>query len=469
MDINEFYTKVAESLDLVVQDDYLMVPTGDDLKQLTVGGVPMVIPTRDSISSMLDKDAAGNIVTVKHLFNPLDETVVRGDSVTLTKLKTLVSVKLANKVAVMGSLLLTVGSNPEHQSKTGVLINKFLMRLGEAKNPGVKDAVDAKTIDAWNNLYSASFEPRMSALLKVYVKKGGKIGSAKYNRVTTIKSSIYEELCKLNKNEKLNGVRLRNKDITVFKILIEYLLEGITTNGTIMYGSNDPTAPGFVTIMSAYLTHANKIQMLVKGVKGVDPEWEDAASSALTITLNDLKDVSVFDAALSKIPRENDVARGKLAGDCGVATRPAMQELTDTSPAPVATAQPASGSATNNAIKKALYGGVPGINTASIRRVQPQQPMQQMQYPQQQQQYPQQQLMQPVQHMPAMGLQGQYPPQPQQRPTYPQPQQQQYPQQQGGFIQQQQPVNIGAGLEVGMNGTAMNTGYQQPLNNPWQR
>jgi len=466
VDINEFYTKVAESLDLVIKDGYLMVKSGDDLKQLTAGGVPFVLPTRDNITTMLDTDATGNVVTVKHLFNPLDETVVRGDSATLSKLKTLVGVKLANKVAVMGSLLLTVAATPELQAKTGVLINKFLMRLGEAKNPGVKDVVDAKTIDAWNNLYTASFEPRSSSMIKVYVKKGGKIGSVKCNRVTTIKSGVYEELRKLNKNEKLNGVRLRNKDIVVFKILLEYMLEGVTEKGTIMYGSNDPTAPGFITLMSAYLTHATKIQMMVKGVKGVDTEWEDVVRSNIAITLDDLKDVSVYDGEVAKIPRENDVARGKLSGNLGEGSRPVLQEVTDATPPAPVQQQPVQqqGSGSASAIKRALYGNVAGINTPAIQRVQPQRPA----YPQQQpQMYPPQQVQQPVQQL--MYTQQQPPMQQpvQQRPMYPQ---QQQPMQQPVYPPQVQPnMSIGAGLDVSATGATMNVGTQQPMASPWLR
>ena len=382
MDINEFYTNILKSLDVTVQDGFLMIDDGDKLVNYTHNGLPIVLPTKQHVSSLLDKDDEGNIITVKHVFNPLDETVIKGDSISLTKLKDLVSVRLPNRLYIAGALLLSVAENKAHQSKTGMMINQFLVRLTEAMNPGITKIVDSKTIDKWTSIMDASFKSGNTKAVKVMLKKGGKIGSVKYNRVTTFKFPLYEELCKLEKNGRINGVVLRNKDITVFKIIYEYLIEGINERGIVNQGSNDNESPGFISLMSLYLTHMSKIQEVISGISGVDPELEDMGAIELPITVGDLKDLSAYKRELAKIPSEGDVARTKLSNVKAVSTAQQLNSgpvhqlpagLPDN--APVNQVNESTGDPTADAVRRALYGNTSGVATPMVDTMAAQPPM----------------------------------------------------------------------------------------------
>jgi len=457
VDINEFYTRVLTSLDVEVVDDYLMIKDNEKLINYSAGGVPLVLPTKKNISSMLDEDEDGKIITVKQLFNPLDETVIKGDSTSLTKLKKLVEIRLGNKALIVGSLLLSIAENAAHQSKTSMLINQFLVRLTEAKNPGMAKVVDDKTNDKWCKLYNNSFIAGNDKFLTVFVKKGGKLGTTKYHRVTTMKFPIYEALRKLEKGGRINGVTLRNKDVKVFKILFEYLIEGINARGIVSVGSNDKESPGFISLFGKYLNIMGKIQTVLSGINGVDAEWEDTGRVTLLVEPSELTELGKYKRELLRIPREGDVIKTKLVNRGPVIATPSVNQdavVQQPIPATEEVIDP-----TTSAIRTALYGNTTGINTPMLPQQQPQQPM----YRQPQAQpYPQQPL-------------PQQQPVPQQQPMYQQPQAQPYPQQpvpqQQPMYQQpypQQPVSIGAvGVTSAYGGAPQQP--QQPRRSPWDR
>jgi len=446
MDINEFYERVLSSLDVEVSKGYLMINDGDRLVNYTDDGVPLVLPTKNHIRTMLDEDADGEIIVTKKLYNPLDETIIKGDSLSLSKTKSLVTTRLNNKFTVLGSLLLTMASDSKFQTKSTMLLNQFLVRLQEAMNPGIKKIVDANTISKWLKIYDNSFEAGSHPMFKVYVKKGGRIGSKRYNRVTTFKSPVYEELLGMSKGGRINGVTLRNKDITIFKIIFEYLIENINSKGIVTIGSNDKECPGFISLYTLYNKVMTKFAAVRGDIDGVDSELEDGCVITLTVDSDELTNLGIYKRALASIPTESDLVKTKLGAPTNA---PVMQE-----PVREMQVDPNAGStdSTADAIRTALYGNVSGVANPPMQ-MQPQMPVQ---YQQQPTQPMMQQPMYPQQQMPMQ--------MPVQQPVYQNPQQQQpmYPQ------QQMQPVSIGAVGEVRAFGNGMQ--QQQPMQpNAWGR
>lgn len=422
MDINEFYERVLTSLDVDVSKGHLMISDGDRMINYTDNGIPLVLPTREHIRTLLDEDADGEIITTKKLYNPLDETIIKGDSLSLVKTRSLVKQRLSNKFVVLGSLLLTMATDVKFQTKSTMLLNQFLVRLKEAMNPGIKNIVDANTLSKWLKIYTNSFMPEYHDMFKVYVKKGGRLSGKRYNRVTTIKSPVYEELLTLDKRGKINGVSLRNKDITIFKILFEYLIESINDKGIVTIGSNDKECPGFISLYTLYIRIMTKLKAVRDDINGVDTELEDGCDIILPVDADELTRLSIYKRELAKIPTESDMLKTKL----GASTESIVMQQPQAVPqATVAPVSASSGNDTTDAIRAALYGNVSGVTAPPVQMVQPP-----MQY-QQPMQYPQQPMMQPQQ--PPM--------------QYPQP-------------MMQQPVSIGAVGQVGAFGNGMQS--QQP-------
>lgn len=411
MDINEFYKRVLASLDVSVDEGFLYVGEGDEREPLKYSGAPLALPTRDHIKTTLSEDENGKIVNVKHLYNPLDETIIKGDSVSLTMTKRLVTTRLANRLAIAGRLLLIVSENEKLQAKSSMLINQFLMRLSEADNPGIKKIVDESTISKWIKIYDQSFEKGATKILTVFVKKGGRLGTTKYHRVSTLKFPVYEELLKMDKKGAINGVQLRNKDIKVFKILFEYLVEDITDKAVVATGSMDKEAPGFISLFTQYLKIMTKIQEVIKGVKDADQEWYDAGVIDIQVDLNELSDISGYKKALAGIPREGDIVKSKLRNTPSIprnvidTTAGANVSLNAPANSPVQQ-QPVEESRSSAAIHKALYQGVSGVNVPTIAQQRPvmQQPMQQPMGYQQPMSY-QQPVQRPIMQQPMMPMQ----------------------------------------------------------------
>jgi len=441
--VNTFYERVLKSLDVELEDSYLMIADGDKQVNYMHAGLPMVLPTADHCGSLLDTDESGKIITVKHLFNPMDETIIKGDSASLSTLKKLVSVRLSNRLTVVGTLLLKVAEEPAHQSKTTMLVNQFLVRTNEAMNPGIKKIVDDNTIDKWHRLYESSLEVNNTKFFKVFVKKGGKIGTTKYNRVSTFKFPMYEELLKLERGGKINGVALRNKDVTIFKILFEYFIEGINDKGIITIGSNDKESPAFISLMQLYLEVMTKIQKVLTGIKGVDPEWEDAGYIDIQLDTNELTGLNRYARDLARLPSESSAIKAKLANDINLPAANAGLVNTGGMPQQPVT-MPANTDTTADAIHAALYGGVTGVNVPVMQQP-PMQYQQPVQYQQPGQMYPQQ-------------------------PGY--PQQPMQPPMTGVNMPMQQQVSIGAYGDTGAFGSGVNQPPQHPMvntNGMWNR
>jgi len=441
MSVIDFYTRVLKSLDVNVVDGYLRLHDGDKEVNFSANGTPLVLPVKEHLSTLLEDDGSGNITQVKRIYNPLDETVIKGDSVSLTKTKLLTQTRLASRICLVGSLLLKVAAEPKHQSKTTMLVNQFLGRLGEVGGRNITKLVDDDMINKWSRLYTKSLDSGAVKLLTVHLKKGGKIGTTRYNRVATFKSAVYVELNKIEKTGKINGVGLRGKDVKVFKILIEYLCEGISDRGVVNRGSNDNESPGFISLYTLYLEVMGKIQKALSGIEGVDPEMEDGARLELGVDVSELATLHEYARELAGFPREGDVVKTKLTNDA-------------TSPT-VAATQPAKAESVD-AVHKVLYGGMSGVLTPPMQQA-PQAPA-----PIQQPQQPQQQPYQPYPAAPAPMYNQAPAPMPGYMPQAPMPGYGQFPAPNGP--QPYRPT-IGAMLSTDPNGGGATVG--QPMGRRW--
>jgi len=363
MELINFYKRVLETLGLkVTEDNFVTIPKADKDVPLKENSTPIVLPTKEHVETLLDKDETGNIVPVKFLYNPIDETVLKGDSVSLKKTKIAAVNTLTGSLGGTARLLLEVASNDKLQTRTPMVVNDFLKRLSEAKNPGIKKIVDDATLEKWEKIFTSSFEPGMTRLIKVFVKKGGVLDGIKYNRTATFKFPVYEELVTMEKDNKLNGVTLRNKDITVFKILFEYLVPELDSSAKVAYGSNDTTAPGFVSLFKLYLKIMTHIQQVLKALEGVYKEWEALAFVSIAVNEAELSELSVFARELLKIPSELDITRKKMVN--AAPTPPLTQNTANTVPGDSVQVEQSTEyeDPSTAAIRKALYGsGVPGI------------------------------------------------------------------------------------------------------------
>ena len=107
-------------------------------------------------------------------------------------------------------------------------------------------------------------------------------------------------------------IKLRNKDLKVFKILFEYLLEGIEERpNTVTIGSNDLESPAFISLMELYIKLINKINTVVQELSNIDKEKAEAAYTLLSITSDELKGLAKYTTEINIIPSENEIEMNK--------------------------------------------------------------------------------------------------------------------------------------------------------------
>lgn len=309
--LNDFYSRVLQSLNLEVKEDgFVFVKNGNGRDMFTANGTPVVIPTKEHIESVLGKDEDGEIHVVKIPYNPLNENLVKKNSISLTKTKVAVEIVTGLAISVAGRLMLVAAENPELQKKTSIEVNEFLSSLRAANGPNIKKIVDDKSIDNWTSIHKKIVKEGTSCV-GIYIKKQGIYEGTKYNKLSTLTSSLYDEIVSADKDTPVNGVKLRPKEITTFKLLMECLLEGIEGTRSVSVGSNDSTSAGFISLFKLYLSIVTKTNAIIKSLRFIDEEYADMGYVDLQVTEEELDKLDIYNKELLLLPNDNDLGRQK--------------------------------------------------------------------------------------------------------------------------------------------------------------
>lgn len=312
MSLNMFYHKVISNLGLYVDESGFIYNSNKENKvPITTDGKPLVLPTNENLNSVFSKNDHGELEITKAIFNPMNEDVIKGDSPSLKKMKTLAERRLGHLVAIAGELLLLLASNKDLQKKTTIGINKFLKRVNEANGQGIKQIVDDKTIDAWSKIYSKSLT-KPQGFFSIYLKKAGNIEGIKFTRLATLSSPAYDELLELEADGKVFDVTLRKKDVTMFKIIFQYLIPEFESTDVVSIGSNDIEHPAFISLMQIYLSVVKKTNKVFKDLSFVNQQLADECMIEDIITEEDLSSLKIYLPELKNIPNEHDLNRNIL-------------------------------------------------------------------------------------------------------------------------------------------------------------
>ena len=311
MSLVKFYENTLESLGLETSEDgFIFIKTERDRIQLTTEGKPLVLPTKDHIKTLLVKGDSGDIEVTKFPYNPLNENVIKGDTLSLKKTKIIVEQRLSMMLSVAGDLLLTLASDPKLQKKTSHELNKFLSSLSEAQAPNIKKLVDDTSIANWNSIFTKMFKTD-KFMASIYLKKSGVYKGTKYNRLATLKSPLLTELEKADRETPVYGVKLRPKEITINMLMLKFMIGDLDENNVMSIGSNNTESPAFIALMSIYIKLATRLNKLIKSLKHIDVEEADKVMVDLKIKLSDLDSVNLYRNEASHIPNELDLNRKK--------------------------------------------------------------------------------------------------------------------------------------------------------------
>lgn len=457
-----FYSKLLTSLGVTVDDEgYLFVGKDVNKVMVTVDGKPLVLPTRHHLSSLLDKNDKGEVSVVKVPYNPLNENVVRSISMSLMRTKVIAEGMINYYIAIAGELLLRMAESPALQKKTNLEINKFLASLNKANNPGIQKQVDEKSVVNWVKLFENSLNSD-KPFTSIFLKKAKTHQNVKYIRTAVLGLPVYEMLKEATDKTPVFGMTLRNKELTVYKLIFEFLIEDITENDTVVIGSNDVESPASLSLLKLYTKVMKRLLLVIDMLRPVSKEVSDRADITLAITDEDLDTTGKFKSDLLGIPDEHEINRANIPSvspatalqnvNRDIGSLPAQQQVypqqqqqytqapqqSQQNLQPMRLEQPVSDDPVKRILARTgmpvapvmVKGQAPQMNTAYPAQVQMQpqmtmhQPMQQpMQMPMRQQQYmyPQQQQMVMQPQMAQQPMVMQQPMQPQMMPLPGQP------------------------------------------------
>lgn len=240
--LNSFYKELCAAYSIKVSEEgYLMLT---DTLPYVIDNKTLVLPTKDNLDNVISKDASGKLTVTKIIFNPLGENPIKGDTVSLKEVKKWTSLNIGSGIEGAGKLLLLLASSKDAQKKTTMMTNEFLAKINEANNANIKEIVDNKSIESWDKIW----DKINGNAIFVASKKLGVVNGTKYTRLGSLSVSLYDSLC----NEGVDSVadvKLRRKDIIVFKTILEFLLPELVEKKVIYAGTNDTESPALISIL----------------------------------------------------------------------------------------------------------------------------------------------------------------------------------------------------------------------------
>ncbi len=293
MKVLDFYTKVLTSIGLNVTSDGF-IKTGE--RNLIANEKPFVLPTKEQLSNLTTLNSAGEYVAQKILFNPLKENVIKKDGVVIQKVRKRIEVHINYQALTISNMLLQLGRTKEAKN-ISIRLNQFLVLLESTDNKNIKTLVDPGVIEAWDKLTETSMTNSNFMLVKVYLKRNIKKEGEKYFRGLTITSPLLEML----DSDEL-PLKLRPKDIRIFKVIINYILKNIANDDdNVIAASNDDVSPTFMVLTKGYLIAVTHMNKLLKDLKFIDKEVSKGAEIDIAYTYDDL-DFSKYERDLSMLP-----------------------------------------------------------------------------------------------------------------------------------------------------------------------
>lgn len=221
----------------VDSDGFVSVALSDKAKPFTIKGKRVVIPTK---TQLLVEGWDSRIA-----FHLLKENILRGETDVFSRYRKAITQRLDCVVLATMSYLLEVALNVDMQKKLKTRQTKFLAALKHHE-------VDAKTLDNFNKLTHQQFTDasHKSVFVSSFIKRNGKYKEVNYSRVCNISFPLYEMLEEADDN-KIGKVKLRIKDVFIFKALLEYIFPNIKDEGSYNAGSDSKIAPYLQSLLLA--------------------------------------------------------------------------------------------------------------------------------------------------------------------------------------------------------------------------
>lgn len=227
-------------------------------------------------------------------FHPMAESLLRGESEVLRKLKALLMVRILGVTSDLAAQLMAIAVNVDAQKKLTPDQHEFLSLVGGVSENTFKDLtkiVESLTIDK-------------NQLVSMYLKRAGQWKGKGYSRVAVTTFPLIEQLATPGKE--VFGITLASqKNKKAIKALFDYILPDAEDVDKYSYGTNSDVAPYFHALMSSFAKIAKQLNTNVRKFK---KHLDDADKMLINVE---------FDKELNDLGKYRDLIPN-LSGNEGV-------------------------------------------------------------------------------------------------------------------------------------------------------
>lgn len=326
MKLVDFYKDMVESVGFTVSEEGGII-SGNDVNIENDLGVPIMLPTKDNLNSILSPD--GKIQKI--MFNPLIEDVFtkKNSNISLEKCIMFSNMKLIYSLTNIGMLLIASIENTDSNFKLNAFYENMSLALKKLTN--VKKLVDDNTETMWSSIITNSIMDSEHRAILISQVKRGKIDKDEYNYITSIHSPLLDYIIeKEEAGEKITellGVKVRPKDIGIIKAILSFMLNGITEeDGTkLSIGSNSEYA-ALESYLTLYITIAEYFNDITESCKKLDEDFYKEAKIDLKLKIEDLKLLPDLKRTAITIPNEKSLDKTSSLKDRLNNTRDMLNE-----------------------------------------------------------------------------------------------------------------------------------------------
>lgn len=220
-------------------------------------------------------------------FHPLSESVIRAESPVISKLKQLMTFRLAEVIQLQLATLVELAADTARHKNLTPEQQVFLLGLPKADGKTAKavDNITPKDLaESLSNVLDANGSNPKHTVLHMFLKRSGNWKGRKYKRVCIVNFPIME--AEQSKDNVIFGVKVRVNDKPAILNLFKYILPGSDEAETpYNYGSDSGIAPYFDALIHAFLAVAKQLNITTELFKQhisdadyatmcIDTSWE---------------------------------------------------------------------------------------------------------------------------------------------------------------------------------------------------
>ncbi|HWT39879.1 MAG TPA: hypothetical protein VN081_01205 [Dongiaceae bacterium] len=276
MELQELYKSILSAINLHVNKEDMVYMMQDGSKEpIMINGRRLVLPTQAILREGLGDQRVA--------FHPVSENfLTEGETPVFAELKKFITLSLTTKTLFLMTRLAAIASESKSHQKLTPRQHEFLSHVPN---------LDAKALKIIMKTLEKTEIDGKNKLINLYVRKGGHLNNKSYSRVAMVRFPILEQLEEGKEEYSVFGVHFdRKKDVATLRALIEYIYPEAEQSPGYSVGSSDDMAPGFDSLMRAFLGMVKRINSLVKLFREVledgesikdyrdlltDTSWED--------------------------------------------------------------------------------------------------------------------------------------------------------------------------------------------------